>query len=400
MARVQRVARDGLPDTYTVVGTDHLPVSAVEDYFEFLREDGAAANTLRSYAAGLAAWWTLLEDTASCWDNFPTSLFGAFLTYLRTGDLPGVDRIGVPPGWLAPASVQARSAAVLAFYRFHAQAHGLTVPYERLYSPYARRGRSRYTPFLAGIVSPDKQRPIYAARRGARDRTPVLLPNQVQLILDACSTQTDDGWSGSESALRDRLLFAVLAETGMRLGEALSLRHCDVQIGAGGTPWVDIAARQDHPHGLRVKSGRPRRIYIGDDLEALYSAYVWQLVEQGADLQVPNLETHFVFVNLAKGKRFAPMRVETVYGKVRSITRTADGQLPQGWTPHWFRHTHATALLLSGLAPHVVMRRLGHLDEQTTLSIYGWVTADAEMRSIAEWKNYVAGWKGLHDAAY
>ena len=58
----------------------------------------------------------------------------------------------------------------------------------------------------------------------------------------------------------------------------------------------------------------------------------------------------------------------------------------------------ATALLLSGAAPHVVMRRLGHADIQTTLSTYGWVTKDAEMRTLAQWKNYVAGWKGLrHD---
>jgi len=43
--------------------------------------------------------------------------------------------------------------------------------------------------------------------------------------------------------------------------------------------------------------------------------------------------------------------------------------------------------------PHLVMRRLGHADVQTTLSIYGWVTADAAMRTVAEWTNYVAGWK-------
>ena len=43
------------------------------------------------------------------------------------------------------------------------------------------------------------------------------------------------------------------------------------------------------------------------------------------------------------------------------------------------------------------MRRLGHADVQTTLSTYGWVTADAEMRTLAEWKNYVAGWKVNRD---
>ncbi|MBV8346099.1 MAG: tyrosine-type recombinase/integrase, partial [Mycolicibacterium sp.] len=214
--------------------------------------------------------------------------------------------------------------------------------------------------------------------------------------LDGCATQTGQQWSGPPSGLRDRLLFATLAETGMRLGEALSLRHHDFHIGAGATPYIDVAARQDHPRGARGKTLRARRIYIGDDLEALYSSYVWHLVDHGADLAVPDLDTHFVFVNLTTGVRFAPMRPETVYAKVDSLTKKSAGVLPDGWSPHWLRHSHATALLLSGVAPHVVMRRLGHADIQTTLSTYGWVTEDAEMRTLAQWKNYVAGWKGLH----
>ena len=157
-----------------------------------------------------------------------------------------------------------------------------------------------------------------------------------------------------------------------------------------------IAGRDDHPHGVRAKSGA-RRIYIGDDLVALYCEYVWQLVAAGADVAVDDLATHFVFVNLARGEKYAPMRPETVYDKVDLITARRSDVLPEDWTPHWLRHTHATALLLAGVREHVVMRRLGHADVQTTLSTYGWVTADAEMRTVAEWKNYVAGWKVVHD---
>lgn len=103
------------------------------------------------------------------------------------------------------------------------------------------------------------------------------------------------------------------------------------------------------------------------------------------DMFIADLPNHFVFVNATNaGPQFAPMRPETVYAAVRSITRRADGAVPDEWTPHWLRHTHATALLMSGCPPHVVMRRLGHLDVQTTLSVYGWVTEDAELRAVAE----------------
>lgn len=121
----------------------------------------------------------------------------------------------------------------------------LAGPYQRLHTSRGKRGRSRYIPMLAGVgpAPPANDRPIYTVRRGNRASTPVLLPAQVGLSLDGCATQTGHQWSGPASGLRDRLLFAVLAETGMRLGEALSLRHHDFHIGAGGTPWIDIAAR-------------------------------------------------------------------------------------------------------------------------------------------------------------
>ena len=79
----------------------------------------------------------------------------------------------------------------------------------------------------------------------------------------------------------------------------------------------------------------------------------------------------------------------TLVGRLR---RELSGRVPAGWSPHWFRHSHATALLLSGVPVHVVSRRLGHADVQTTLNRYAHVTQDAEMRAAAQWKAFTAGW--------
>lgn len=398
MARAQRVSFADRPDTFTVVGNDDLPIAPAQEYLRFVANSGRSPNTVRSYARGLAEWWTLLEHSGDRWDDFPTSRFGDFLSYLRYGDLPGIERIGPRVRRLAESSIQPRGAAVLSMYTYHADAHHLTGPYDRLFTARRtyRRGR-RYKAFLDGVgPATERDHPIYRSRPHNRHSTPIFQPSQVSVVLDACSVQTIDGWSGLPTGLRDRFLFALLAETGMRLGEALSLRHHDLHISGGTTPFVDIVSRDDHPHGARAKTGS-RRIYIGDDLAALYTEYVWSLVQLGADDEVARLATHFVFVNLNRGVRFAPIRAETVYARVRSIRAATTGLVRANWTPHWFRHTHATALLLNGVAPHVVMRRLGHADVQTTLSVYGWVTEDAEMRSLAEWKSYVAGWKQIHD---
>ena len=48
--------------------------------------------------------------------------------------------------------------------------------------------------------------------------------------------------------------------------------------------------------------------------------------------------------------------------------------------------------LLAGVPVHVVSRRLGHADVQTTLETYAHVTEEAEMRDLAEWRALAARW--------
>jgi integrase/recombinase XerD len=98
-------------------------------------------------------------------------------------------------------------------------------------------------------------------------------------------------------------------------------------------------------------------------------------------------------VNITRGERFGALRPETIYAKVRSLKAGLGPASPGGWTPHWFRHSHATSLLLAGVPAHVVMRRLGHRNVETTLNRYGWVTEDAELAALANWKDNAARWR-------
>lgn len=160
----------------------------------------------------------------------------------------------------------------------------------------------------------------------------MLTPDQVATVIEACRPR---GHSPEYDlvAARDRLLFMLLPETGLRLGEALSLRHEDVKVGAGDTPRIAVVPRQDHPHGCRVKNSRYRQIYISDALEAAYSSYVWSLVDAGIDLDVPDLAGHYVFVNVAREPRWSPLSPDTVYDKVAAITKS-HRELPRKWSPH------------------------------------------------------------------
>ena len=248
-----------------------------------------------------------------------------------------------------------------------------------------------YKPFLEHLARRGgRRRAVVSVRRRRRGAPPILTPAQMTAIKDGCAhwDQHHRRWMGS---LRHRLVWSVAEATGMRIGEVLSLQHRDWHTGRGDTPFVEIVPRE-HPHGLRVKGGAYRKLYISDELDRLYGDYLVELCERGADAAVEDLDAAYVFVNLEREPRFSPMRVESVYALVRRLRRELAGVVPVAWTPHWFRHSHATALLLSGAPLHVVSRRLGHMDVQTTQNIYAWVTEDAELRAVADWEALSARW--------
>lgn len=165
------------------------------------------------------------------------------------------------------------------------------------------------------------------------------------------------------------------------------MRHGDWQPGTGTTALVEVQPREDQRRRLRVKNQQYRRVHISDDLDELYGEFLFWLVDLGIELR----DEDPVFVNVFRGEFGRPLRPESVYDWIEGFKRRHP-LLPAGWTPHWFRHTHATALLLAGVPEHVVQRRLGHADIHTLMTTYAHVTDDAAMRAAADWKQLAARW--------
>ena len=391
---MQALVLPGENRSWTVLGADHRCVEPIEEFLEHHRVIGSSPHTVRAYAKSLQLWWEFLGAVGEGWEDPSVQTLGRFVSWLRTGmpaNVAPLHPTAHDAGSPAPSTLEARLAAVVSFYRYQHDVGGHGAALAR--ASVAPGRRRPYRSFLAHLEQ--RRRPVAAPLRLRRSRPgppPLLSPAQVAAILDGCARRdaTGAGWSGS---LRNRLLFATLAETGIRLGESLCLTHADWNVGSGATPSVEVTPRTDHPHGARVKSARPRRIYISDELERLYSDYLWALADATAQTGTEVGDDWFVFVNLAREPRFAALRPETVYGVVARLRRRLDGAVPAGWTPHWFRHTHATALLLAGVPLHVVSRRLGHADVQTTMNLYGWVSEDAELRAAAEWQRFAQGWR-------
>ena len=102
-----------------------------------------------------------------------------------------------------------------------------------------------------------RDRPRQSALLGWRRERPsapaTLSGDEVRRLLAACACR------------RDRLLVALLYDTGVRIGEALGLRHEDLDPRHTS---VRVAVR-DNPNGARAKSG-PRLVPASAALFTLY----------------------------------------------------------------------------------------------------------------------------------
>jgi integrase/recombinase XerD len=166
---------------------------------------------------------------------------------------------------------------------------------------------------------------------------------QVAAILAACEH------------LRDRFLFALLAETGMRVGQALGLRHGDF---VGRSREVRIVPRPDNANGARAKLREAAVIPVSTPLVRLYSEYMH--AEYG------DLDCDYVFVNLFGGRTGQPLRYQTVH---RLAARIA-ARTGIAFTVHMLRHTHATDLIRRGVPIEIVARLLTHRSSTTTSQTY------------------------------
>lgn len=196
----------------------------------------------------------------------------------------------------------------------------------------------------------------------ARKHPRILTAVEVQTIMDACDR------------LRDRLLFALLHDTGMRVGEALGMRHEDW---AAAERTVAVVPRTND-NGARAKSAQPRAIPTSAGLIRLYADYLHG--EYG------DLDSDYVFVNLWGEPHGHPLTYASVYDLVRRLRRRTGID----FDPHWFRHTYATGLLRAGTPIEVVSTLLGHASVTTTLEVYGHLSV-ADARQVLERVGWFTG---------
>ncbi len=272
----------------------------------------------------------MVEDVAGfvAWLRLPPAARGAAAAVLSVAE------------HCAASTINRKLAAVGSMYE-HALRCGVPVAASlRVWRPAGRRAGARS--FLHHV---SKSRlvtaPVVWVRAGRRmPRT--LSGQEVAALVASCGRG------------RDRLLVQVLAVTGMRVGEALGLRHEDWDV---AECQVRVVGRENE-NRARSKSLVPRTIPVPASLVRAYADYLHG--EYG------ELDSDYVFVSLWGGRVGAPLTYAAVFDMVRRLRARTGIDVD----PHWLRHTYATDLLRAEVPVEVVSALLGHASVTTTSSTY------------------------------
>jgi integrase len=205
--------------------------------------------------------------------------------------------------------------------------------------------------------------------RVAATELEILAPADVQTVL---------------RGLKGRSIYSVCVAalaTGMRRGELLALRWCDVDLD-GAALQVEQSIEQTKAHGLRFKAPKTKH---GRRRITLPPSAVAELREHWKAQQEARLR-------LGMGKAppdslvfpkwdFSPRSPNSLTKEWREAVARTKG-VP-AVTLHSLRHTHASHLIAAGLDVLAISRRLGHGSPTITLSIYGHLFPNADDRAAS-----------------
>ena len=362
--RVRRVLMPGSEaESWTLLGDDQIPVEPAERFLGYLTSIEKSPNTVKAYAHDLKDWFTYLAGHDLDWQVVTVEDVAGFVAWLRLPPAGRDGKVAVLPtagSHCSAASVNRKLAALTSFCEFHAR-HGVSLA--RLLTtmqPAGPRGwATSYKPFLHHVTMSGPQRRRAIKLRASRPRPQVLTAAEAQAILDACEH------------LRDRLLFAVLLDCGVRIGEALGLRHEDMEIAERA---VTVMPRPND-NRARAKAGISRIIPASAELMRLYADYLTR--EYGS------LDSDYVFVNLWSQPYGRPWTYAAVYDLVLRLRERTGID----FEPHQYRHTYATWLLRKNAGMETVKELLGHASITTTVDTYGHLTVEDARQTLE-----AAGW--------
>lgn len=330
---------------YYLAQDDGTPVEPVLQYLKFRDNGGAARNTLRQACFFLKHYFTYLEKRGLRWQAVTIDDLADFLGWLK---YPRIEE-KVIPMTLEPKyrseTINAILDAVLAFYHYHYMREGLDNDVSEKLITFIKNPHGVYRRFLDGIADRRREKRYLLRLPTPKHALRTVTKEDVETVMKACVN------------IRDYFLMYLLFETGMRIGEALSLWLEDFDISECRIRIVDRGEMENLAEIKTVSS--PRTIDCTYDLMEVFTEYI-------CFFHTESTATNHVFVKIQGKNAGKAMNYTDVDNLFRQIRRKTGIYI----TPHMFRHTSLSLLSSAGWEPELLRKRAGHKNIYTTLNTY------------------------------
>ncbi|WP_322409146.1 site-specific integrase [Microbacterium invictum] len=210
--------------------------------------------------------------------------------------------------------------------------------------------------------------------RADRSEARVLNAREIRALLDAARAIDQDprGWRTHSYPL-----FALIAATGMRKGEALALRWQDIDLDAATVTVRGTLSRVDGKLIVTAPKTRASRRVLPISQGAVQLLRTHRVAQLEDRMRAANVwvDSGHVFTT-ALGAPIDPRNV------LRSIQAAARRAGVQDVDVHALRHSAATVMLDGGVHLKAVSTLLGHAGTQITGDIYAHLTAPTARKAI------------------
>src|SRR5665648_496427 len=332
-------------DRYYLANDTGAPVQPVLKYLRFKDNTGYARNTLRMHCIHLKHFFTYLGEAGKDYEQVNIDDLAGFLAWLKNPDiLKKVVALRFESEH-QPQTINAMVDTVVMFYDYLLRHEGMENHLSEKLVKFIRDPGRNYRSFLHGIAENRMVKSHILKLPVPRMQLRTISKKDAAVLLNSCTN------------LRDYLLLYLLFETGMRIGEALSLWLEDFDM-AGLL--ITLHDRGDLENLAEIKTvSSPRKLNCTQELMDLFTGYI-------CEYHTAEIHTNHVFLKI-KG-RMAGKAMD--YGDVDNLFRNLRKKTGIRVTPHMFRHTSLSLLYSAGWEPEMLRQRAGHKNIYTTMDTY------------------------------
>ena len=334
-------------ERYYLADDSGIPIESVLKFIKFKDNLDYARNTLKQYCQSLKLYFEYLEYIKKDFKEITIDDLSLFVNWLQN---PNIKCKIIPIN----QTNKARSAktintvidTVLAYYDYLLRHEKYSNDISEKVKKFLCTPSRNFKGFLYGIAYENKKISSNVLKLKIPKLKPKTLTKEnISVLINACNNY------------RDKFLLNLLYETGMRIGEVLSLWLEDIDISKNT---VDIKDRGELENNAEIKTvSSPRTIDISQNIVDMFMEYINIYHDE-------NVETNHIFIKISGKKKYQAMDYTDVVNVFRTLKRKTKIYV----TAHMFRHTSLTILRMAGWKPELLRVRAGHKNIYTTLNTY------------------------------